>query len=77
VVIFGDPLKNRPILGISQDKVDTVCASGDPICKGIPLPFGAHLSYSRKGSTARAAKWVAEKVKGGPAAQFYGAAKSS
>lgn len=38
-------MKGRPIPGISNDKIYTDCAASDPICMGIPLPMGSHLTY--------------------------------
>jgi len=45
VVVFGDPNKGKSIPGIRSDQIYTNCASDDPICMGIPLPLGSHLTY--------------------------------
>jgi Cutinase len=44
-VVFGDPNKGKAIPGITSDRIYTNCASDDPICKGVPLPIGSHLTY--------------------------------
>jgi hypothetical protein len=60
VVIFGDPDKGKKMKGIDPSEVDTMCASSDPICYGLPIPLGAHLTYGSKGHTKEAAKWLKE-----------------
>jgi len=45
VVVFGDPDKGYPIFGISNSNIFTNCEPSDPICRGIPLPLGSHLTY--------------------------------
>jgi len=45
VVVFGDPNKGKPIKGIPSGKIFTNCNDSDPICKGLPIPLGTHLTY--------------------------------
>jgi len=61
VVVFGDPNKGKAIKGISADKIYTNCNDSDPICKGVPVPLGTHLTY---GTDTVKLKEVAEWVKG-------------
>jgi len=44
-VVFGDPNKGQRIPGVSNDKIYTNCAASDPICMGLPIPLGSHLTY--------------------------------
>jgi len=60
VVIFGDPDKGRKMKNIDKDIVDTVCSKSDPICYGIPIPLGSHLTYSTHANEA--ATWVKNKL---------------
>jgi cutinase len=46
VVIFGDPDRGKAITNISASKVDTICASGDLICDGVPVIDSQHLVYN-------------------------------
>jgi hypothetical protein len=62
VVIFGDPDKGRKLKDIGKGAVDTICAASDPICAGIPIPLGSHLTYST--SANKAANWVHNKLGG-------------
>jgi hypothetical protein len=45
--VFGDPDKGYPIPGIPNGSIFTNCESTDPICRGIPLPLGSHLTYGK------------------------------
>jgi len=58
VVVFGDPMKGTAIPGIAKEKVYTNCASDDPICGGLPIPLGSHLTYNAKDSIAKTVDWT-------------------
>lgn len=47
IVLFGDPLKGKPIKNYDAKKVLTVCHDGDLICDGKPQVLPAHLTYSK------------------------------
>jgi Cutinase len=46
--VFGDPNKGKAIRDFSSSNIYTDCDDSDPICKGIPLPLGTHLTYLSK-----------------------------
>jgi hypothetical protein len=58
IVIFGDPDAGKKMKGIDPKEVDTMCASSDPICKGLPIPLGTHLTYGAAHHTEEAAQWL-------------------
>jgi cutinase len=61
VVLFGDPLKGKKIPGIANDRIRTVCATGDTICWGIPVITISHMAYGAVDSVSAAA-WVRSKI---------------
>lgn len=59
-VLFGDPLRNQLLQGISSDKVVTYCFEADLICGGAPVVLPVHLSYAIQAIPA--AKFVVSKL---------------
>ncbi|KAH8667578.1 cutA, cutinase A [Tricladium varicosporioides] len=52
VVIFGDPLNGKPVVGASAGKTLIVCHKGDNICDGGDLILLEHLTYSQNAQQA-------------------------
>ncbi|ODH13320.1 hypothetical protein ACO22_07376 [Paracoccidioides brasiliensis] len=52
-VLFGDPLQSIPLRSIIEKDVMSICARGDPICRG-GLDIPAHLSYTENANKAAA-----------------------
>jgi hypothetical protein len=73
VVIFGDPDKGKHMKNINGGIVDTVCDEKDLICKGLPVPLGTHLQYSKYAK--QAADWVFKTL--GPSGKGKGSSDSS
>ncbi|PGH00754.1 cutinase [Blastomyces parvus] len=59
-VLFGDPLHDLPLDSLAEDKVMSICAEGDPFCRG-GLNIIAHLSYAEDAN--RAASFLAEAMR--------------
>ncbi|PGG95762.1 hypothetical protein AJ79_09890 [Helicocarpus griseus UAMH5409] len=45
-VLYGDPLSDIPLRTIAEENVMSVCAEGDPVCRG-GINFPAHLTYAQ------------------------------
>ncbi|EEQ86628.1 hypothetical protein RJZ56_002697 [Blastomyces dermatitidis] len=50
-VLFGDPLHDLPLKSLAKDKVMSICAEGDPICRG-GLDMTGHWSYAEDANRA-------------------------
>lgn len=60
IVLFGDPNNGDRFPGTLNGNVLTVCDLVDPICYGVALPVGTHLTYYL--DAPRAAAYIASKV---------------
>lgn len=60
ILLFGDPNKGDRFPGTLNNNVLTICDLLDPICAGVSLPVGTHLTYYL--DAPRAAAWIASRV---------------
>ncbi len=62
IVVFGDPFMGQAFKGVSGSIVHTECDEKDLVCKGLPLPIGAHNEYNETSKMNRVVEWIVHTI---------------